>query len=151
MTLVKFKPSTSRDFLRDAMVPSHMLNLFDSFFNESPARFERHGFFTPRVDVVETAQNFEIHMALPGLKKEEITLELDGDKLTISGERKMREGSTGEKLHLVEQYYGKFLRTFTLPENSNKQAVEATFTDGILTVTLPKAEAKETKSTVKIK
>ncbi len=151
MTLVKFKPTTARDLFRDAMIPSHMMNLMDSLFNETPNKFERSGFFTPRVDVVEKANSFEVHLALPGIKKDEISIEVDADKLTISGERKLRETAEGEKLHLVENYYGKFSRTFTLPEHVDKQAIEAEFTDGILAVVMPKVAVKETKNTIKIK
>lgn len=151
MTLVKFKPATAKDFFRDAMIPSQMMGLFDSMFNDTAAKFERNVFFTPRVDVLEKAESFEVHAALPGLKKEDINIEVDGDKLTISGERKMRETANNEKLHMVENYYGKFSRTFTLPENINKQAIEAEFTDGMLTVQLPKAPVKDNKNVVRIK
>lgn len=150
MTLVKFKPS-SRDFFRDAIIPSNMMSLFDNMFNETAAKFERNVFFTPRVDVLEKANSFEVHLALPGIKKDEINIEVDGDKLTISGERKLVETKEGEKHHMVENFYGKFSRTFTLPENIKKGGIEAEFTDGMLNVVLPKVEVKETKNVVKIK
>ncbi|MBP9690043.1 MAG: Hsp20/alpha crystallin family protein, partial [Bacteroidia bacterium] len=65
--------------------------------------------------------------------------------------RKLTETKEGEKHHMVENYYGKFSRTFTVPENIDKAAIEAEFNDGMLSVILPKTEAKETKNTVKIK
>lgn len=150
MTLVKFKPS-SRDFFRDAMIPSNMMSLFDNMLNETTQKFERNVFFTPRVDVLEKNSSFEIHLALPGLKKEEINIEVDGDKLIISGERKLTETKEGEKHHMVENYYGKFSRTFTLPENINKAEIEAEYAEGMLKLMLPKIEVKETKNVVKIK
>ncbi len=151
MTLVKFKPAHNQHFLRDALVPSNMMSLIDSVFNETAAKFERNVFFTPRVDVLEKANSFNINLALPGIKKDEINIEVDGDKVTISGERKLTETKEGEKHHMVENYYGKFSRTFTLPENIDKAAIEAEFNDGMLSVILPKTEVKETKNTVKIK
>lgn len=151
MTLVKFKPNNARDFFRDSMVSSNMLGLIDSMFNDTASKFERNVFFTPRVDVLEKTTAFELHMALPGLKKEHISIEVDGDKLTVSGERKMRETKEGEKHHMVENFYGKFSRTFTLPEHVNKTSIEAEFADGILTLQLPKVEVKETKNTITIK
>ncbi|MFN7313502.1 MAG: Hsp20/alpha crystallin family protein [Bacteroidota bacterium] len=151
MTLVRFKPTHAKDFFRDTMVPSQMMGLIDSFFNDSAAKFERNVFFTPRVDVLENAHAFEIHMALPGIKKEHVNIAVEGDKLTISGERKMKETSKDEKMHTVETYYGKFSRTFTLPENLNKSAIEAGMNDGVLSIILPKTEVKENKSTINIK
>lgn len=150
MTLVKFKPS-SRDFFRDAMIPSNMMSLFDNILNETTQKFERNTFFTPRVNVLEKTNSFEIHLALPGIKKEEIKIELDGDKLAIYGERKLTETKEDEKYHMVENHYGKFSRTFTLPENIDKTKIEAEYSDGMLCLVLPKVEVKETKNIVTIK
>ena len=151
MTLVKFRPNSTSDFFRDSMVPSNMMSLIDSMFNDTLPKFERSVFFTPKVDVLEKENSFELHMALPGMKKEEINIEVNGEQISITGERKMRETKEGEKMHMVENYYGKFSRTFTLPENVNKQAIEAAFADGVLTLQLPKVEVKETKNTITVK
>jgi HSP20 family protein len=151
MTLVKFRPAFAKDFFRDTFVPSHVMGLIDNALNETQAKFERNVFFTPRVDVVEKASSFEIHMALPGLTKEQIAIEVNKDQLQISGERKMSQLAENERLHLNESFYGKFSRTFNLPENINKDAVEAEFNNGILTVSLPKTEVKEVKNSIKIK
>ncbi|MBW7845438.1 MAG: Hsp20/alpha crystallin family protein [Bacteroidia bacterium] len=133
------------------MVTSNMMSLIDSMFNKTFPKFERSVFFTPKVDVLEKENSFELHMALPGMKKEEINIEVNGEQISITGERKMRETKEGEKMHMVENYYGKFSRTFTLPENVNKQAIEAAFADGVLTLQLPKVEVKETKNTITVK
>lgn len=151
MTLIKFRPTSSRELLRDSMIPSNMMNVFDSLFNESAAKFERNVFFTPRTDVVETAQSFDVHVSLPGLKKEEITIDVKGDMLTISGERKAKTENSDEKRHLVESFYGKFSRSFNLPENVDKQNIDAALTDGILKLSIPKIEVKDNKTTVSIK
>lgn len=151
MTLIKFKPTVTRELLRDSMIPGHMMNLFDSFFNETASKFERNVFFTPRTDVVETAQSFEVHVSLPGVQKNDVQIEVEGDMLTISGERKMNNEHKSDKYHMVESFYGKFSRSFNLPENVDKQHVEASLNDGILRLTLPKVEVKDQKTAITIK
>lgn len=150
MTLVRFKPNT-KDFFRDTVVPSNMMNLIDSMFNDSNGNFERTDSFTPRVDVLEKADQYEIQMALPGMTKEEISIEVEKDTLKISGEKKVKKAAEGEKYHRVENHSGKFSRIFNLPEHSNKEAIGAAFENGMLNITVPKVEVKETKNTVVIK
>jgi HSP20 family protein len=108
-------------------------------------------FFTPRVDLVEKEKSYELHMALPGLKKEEVKIDLEGDVLTISGERKFKHENKDDKYHMVENFYGTFSRSFTLPDNANKEAIEAELTDGVLKLEMTKTEVKENKTVVKIK
>ncbi|TAE84367.1 MAG: Hsp20/alpha crystallin family protein [Bacteroidetes bacterium] len=151
MTLVKFRPALAKDFFRDTLIPSHVMGIIDNVFNDTTAKFERNVFFTPRVDVLEKSASFELHVSLPGLSKDQINVDVNKNQLTISGERKAIEVKEGERFHLNESYYGKFSRTFTLPENVNKDAVEASFEHGILTVSLPKTEAKEVRNSIKIK
>lgn len=151
MTLIKFKPNAARELLRDSIVPGHFFNVFDSMLNEQVGKFERNVFFTPRTDVMENAEIFEIQMTLPGLKKDEIKIELEGDVLTINGERKLKNDSKEAKYHVVESFYGKFTRSFTLPENVNKEKVDATLEEGILRLSIPKMEVKENKASISIK
>ncbi len=149
MTLVKFK--NNRDLLRDAIFPTEFNNLVDSIFNDGLSKFERNVFFKPRVDVKETEKDFQLHITLPGLQKHEIGINIEGDVLTVSGERKLNTESKEEKFHMVESYYGKFSRSFTLPETINKEAIEANLADGILTLVLPKTEPKKNKTSIEIK
>lgn len=151
MTLIKFKPNVTRELLRDSMVPSNVMNLFDSFFNETAGKFERNVFFTPRTDIVENAKSFDVHVSLPGLKKEDVNIEIEGDMLIINGERKLHNENKDDKYHMVESFYGKFSRSFNLPENVDKNAIDASLTDGILTLSIPKVEVKENKTTISIK
>lgn len=150
MALVRFKPNTS-DFFRDSVIPSNMMSLIDSMFNENNIHAGLNVSFTPRADVLEKATQYEIHMALPGMSKEEISIEIEKDTLKISGEKKARQAAEGEKYHRIENHSGKFSRIFNLPEHSNKEAVEAVFENGMLNISIPKAEVKETRNTVKIK
>lgn len=149
MTLIKFRPN--RELLRDSVISSEVMNLFDNFFNESVGKFERNVFFTPRVDVVEREKQFEVHVSLPGLKKEEVKIDIDGDRLTVSGERKFKNDNKEDKFHMVENFYGSFSRSFTLPEHVDKANLLAELTDGILKIEIPKTMVKETKTSITIK
>lgn len=151
MTLIKFKPASAREILRDSMFPTQVMSAIDTMFNDSLSKFERNVFFTPRVDVVEHEKAFEIHATLPGMKKEDIQIEVENDVLTLSGERKLKQESNESKFHMVESYYGKFSRSFTLPEQVNKDEIEANYSEGILTLTIPKSEVKQRKTTISIK
>lgn len=97
--------------------------------------------WAPAVDVSEDSQQIVLHVELPGLKKEEIDIQLTGDTLRISGERKREEVSRGEHFHRVERQYGAFQRTFQIETPVDHTRVGATYEDGVLTVRLPKQEA----------
>ena len=106
--------------------------------------------WTPLVDISEDEKEFLIKAELPGLKKEEIQVSLDNGMLTISGERKTEKEEKTKKYHRVERAYGKFERSFTLPDKADSTKVNAEFKDGVLQVRLPKLEktsatAKEVK------
>jgi len=149
MTLIKFNPA--KEFFRERMMPTEINSLFDSIFNEGMAKFERNVFFTPRVDVIEKETQFLVHVALPGIKKEEINIDLAKNVMTISGERKLKNENKEDKYHMVENFYGKFSRSFTLPENVDSTKIDAQFEDGILNVSIPKAEVKQNTTKVVIK
>ncbi len=149
MTLIKFNPA--RELFKESKFPSEINSLFDSFFNDGLGKFERNVFFTPRADVIEKESQFEVQLALPGLKKEEIKLDINKNILMVSGERKMNSENKDDKFHMVENFYGKFSRSFALPENIDQTKIEAQLTDGVLNVTLPKTELKQNKTSVVIK
>lgn len=151
MTLIKLKPTSSRELLRDSMISSNLMNVFDSFFNETAGKFEHNVFFTPRTDILESNAAYELHLSLPGVRKEDVQIEMDGDRLLIAGERKVNAERHEEKYHLVESFYGKFSRSFVLPDHAQKEAIEATMVDGILNVKVPKNEAKPSKTAISIK
>jgi len=96
--------------------------------------------WTPALDVHDEKENLTVQVELPGLKKEEINLSLHDGVLTVSGERKTeREDKEGETFRR-ERYFGRFQRSVTLPTAVDTAKVSASYKDGILTVTLPKAE-----------
>ncbi|HXE31910.1 MAG TPA: HSP20 family small heat-shock protein [Terriglobales bacterium] len=94
--------------------------------------------WTPRTDVVETEQGFQLQLDLPGIKQGEVDIQVENDTVTIKGERKL--GSALEAYHRVERPYGSFSRVFLLPEAVNPSGIEAKLADGVLSLTLPRRE-----------
>lgn len=103
-------------------------------------RFEM-GDFAPRVDIRQNAEAVTIHAELPGLTKDDVKITLSDDRiLTIRGEKKREETSEETNYLRVERSYGSFTRSFNLPEHLRTDAVTASFDNGVLTITVPKAE-----------
>ncbi len=102
--------------------------------------------WAPSVDVVETAEEFQIKAELPDVKKEDVKVSVDNGVLRIAGERKQEKEDKGKKYHRVERSYGSFMRTFSLPDNVDESQVRADYKDGMLCIRLPKAEKPRAKS-----
>jgi HSP20 family protein len=113
--------------------------LFDSFFN-TDVQGEETRAWVPPVDIQENADAYLFHAELPGLTKEDIHITLENNVLRVSGERKLEKDAKKENYHRVERTYGTFTRTFTLPTQVDADKVLAAFENGILTITVPKAE-----------
>jgi len=108
--------------------------------------------WAPTTDIVETKDALIVRCELPGIEEKDIAIEIENGVLTITGERKFEERTKEKNFHRVERAYGKFLRSFTLPPNVTSENVKATFTDGLLEMTLPKKEeAKPKKINLEIK
>lgn len=116
---------------------------WNSFFQWEPTSFET--FFSPAVDLTETDEAFKIHADLPGLKPEQVEIELDGQTLKISGERKYEKDAKAEGQYFSERSYGKFQRVFELPRSVDAEKIEAKFSNGELMITVPKAEAAKSR------
>ncbi|WP_456392383.1 Hsp20/alpha crystallin family protein [Nitratifractor sp.] len=99
--------------------------------------------FVPAVNTREADDAYYIEVDLPGVKKEDISIDVDDNVLTISGERKVEEERKDEEFYRVESFYGKFERSFTLPEDVDADKIEAEAKDGVLTVKIPKAQVVE--------
>lgn len=117
-------------------------DLLDDFFEESMTTSEA---YTPRLNVAETDNEFEVTVALPGMSKKEIDVSIDNNVLTISGERKQEQEQDGRKFRVVEHRYGQFSRSLTLPNVIDQENVKATYQNGELIVTIPKLEEKAGK------
>lgn len=106
----------------------------------------------PSTDISETDDTVEVKMDIPGLKAEEIDIEVRGNTLQVSGEHKEEKEEKGKTFHRVERRQGRVYRSITLPADVDEAKVSAECHEGVLTVTLPKAEkAKSHKIAVKAK
>jgi len=130
-------------------VPTSFSNLVDKFFNDSLARSGGSA-FVPKVDIVENPDSFEIHLAVPGLNKEDFKIELNDNYLTVSGERKFVTEKKERTYHTIETQYGSFNRSFSLPDNVDATKINAKYNNGILELTIPKDEKKLLKQTIKV-
>jgi HSP20 family protein len=133
----------------DPQVPASFSGMLDRFFNDSFGAALKQ--FNPAVDIAEDEKSYEIHVAVPGVKKQDFKIDLIDGKLTISGERKMEEKKEGKNFHSLETQYGSFSRSFFVPEDVKADQVEATYEDGLLKLTLPKKEKKVSKASIEVK
>lgn len=132
-------------------VPTSFNHLVDRFFNESMGRSGGSAYsFVPKVDIIEDEKAFEIHLAVPGMSKEDFKIDLKDNQLTVSGERKFRNGVEEKNYRSVETQYGAFSKIFVLPENVNAERIEAKYNNGILELVVPKDEKKLLKTTIKV-
>eukprot|EP00698_Gefionella_okellyi_P023859 TRINITY_DN826_c0_g1_i1.p1 TRINITY_DN826_c0_g1~~TRINITY_DN826_c0_g1_i1.p1 ORF type:complete len:164 (+),score=33.94 TRINITY_DN826_c0_g1_i1:93-584(+) len=96
-------------------------------------------FFWPSVDVKESDAAVTVQAELPGLKKEDIHINVENNVLTISGERSQEKVEDNERVHRVERSYGSFKRSFALPKHVQDDQIKASYNDGVLSVEIPKA------------
>ncbi|KAL1348371.1 hypothetical protein HN51_024364 [Arachis hypogaea] len=112
--------------------------------NASASAREASAIASTRVDWKETPEAHVFNVDLPGLKKEEVKVEVeDGRVLQISGERSREQEQKDDRWHRVERSTGKFMRRFRLPENANMDEIRAAMENGVLTITVPKVEEKK--------
>lgn len=113
-------------------------------FNGSPAEAPQ-----MRVDVKETPEGYQVHAELPGVKKEDIHIHIDGPVVSISAERKQdKDVKDGERILRTERYFGQVSRSFQLGQDVDEGAASARFSDGVLELTLPKKVAPKAKRLV---
>ena len=96
--------------------------------------------FLPPVDISEDDHNIKVKAEIPGVKPEDLSLTLENNVLTITGERKFKDEEEKDNFHRMERRFGKFTRSFTLPPGLDAANINANFEDGVLTITLPKKE-----------
>ncbi|WP_324675722.1 Hsp20/alpha crystallin family protein [Hymenobacter sp. GOD-10R] len=108
--------------------------------------------FVPQADILETEHGFELHLAIPGVVKEDVKIDFQEGNLVISGERKAPAiEENAPKFRRTETAFGTFTRTFRLPETVDVTAIDAQLTDGILRVTLPFDSNKVTKHHIEVR
>lgn len=103
----------------------------------------------PAVNIKETEKQYQVELAIPGMKKEDISIEMQDDLVTVSGEKKEEHEEKGEKFHRREFSYGSFSRSFSMPEGVEAERIEARFDNGVLRLFIPKNHQKETASSAK--
>ena len=128
MTLIRWQP---------APLQTEMNRLFGSLF-DSPTLATRR--FSPPMDLVENEASYVLRADLPGLRAEDVKIEFDHDVLTISGERRSEQEISENGYRRVERASGSFARSLTLPAGVDASKIEASFTDGVLELTVPKPE-----------
>ena len=128
---------------------------FDDLFKGFLVRPLRYDLEAPaqmnvKVDVTRTDDTYTVKAEMPGIKKDDISVSIDGSQVTIAGEvKKEKEEKKGEELIRSERYYGKVARSFTLPQEVDEAKAQAKYADGVLNLTLPvKSKAGSRKLTV---
>ena len=140
MAIVRWSPFRDIIGLQD-----EMNRAFDSFVkgNDTPALTE--GTWAPSVDIYESKDAITIDAELPGLNQKDISVTVVDNVLTIKGEKKQEKEVKEENYHRVERSYGLFSRSFTLPVGVKADNIKASYKDGVLKITLPKAEEAKPK------
>jgi HSP20 family protein len=104
----------------------------------------------PSLDISENAEGYRIQVEVPGVEQKDLQVELDGDVLTISGEKSQIHEEKAENYHQVERSFGRFERVLCLPANVNKEHMDASFKNGVLTIALTKQELPQSDSRKRI-
>jgi len=134
MTLIQYSRPTRN------IAGRQFSDIMDEFFNEAVSN--RASTFTPNINLSETDEQFNIEVEIPGMKKEDITIDVENSTLKISGERTRESEEEGRRYHRVETHYGSFARTFQLPDSVDNDSIEAAYSDGVLSITINKREEK---------
>jgi len=140
---------------RPVLRPTRAFNsmLSELLRDAQPATPQPSTSFVPAADIFETAQGFELHLALPGVAKEAVSIDFQDGQLVVAGSRPApaTEGEAAAQLRRVETRFGEFRRAFRLPETVNVKAIGAELADGLLRVTLPFDTEKVTKQRIEVR
>lgn len=132
----------------DSQVPASFSGMLDRIFSDTLQAASKQ--FTPAVDILEDELSYEIHLAVPGVKKSDFKIDLIDGKLSVSGERKLNGKQEGKTFHTLETQFGSFLRSFFIPEDVLVEKIEAKYEDGILVIQLPKTVKKIQKASIQV-
>ena len=121
-----------------------MDDLFSEFLNTNFERTPSNGIY-PKVDIEENENSYVFKAELPGVKKEDVSIEINNRVLTISGEKKEVIEEKGRNIFRKESYSGSFSRSFTLPDNVSQDDADAKYENGILVLSIPKSSDKSRK------
>ena len=136
MNLTRWDPFSDIDSLFNRMLPRMLTSSLRAGNGEGTE-------WAPSADISETEKEYLIRAQLPAVKKEDVKVTVDGGMITIEGERKQQKEDKNEKFHRVESFYGSFQRSFSLPDDVDTKTIRCESNEGVLTVHLPKIEAKK--------
>lgn len=146
MTMIKYDPFRELRGLQDEMNRLFNVGLTRSGNQEDIVR----GAWSPSVDIFENKDKIVIEAELAGMKPEDVDVSIENNVITLRGERKFEKNEESENYHRVERSYGSFTRSFTLPRTVISDEADASFENGVLSITLPKREeAKARKVEIK--
>jgi HSP20 family protein len=151
MTMTRFVPF--RSGLNDVAILQNRLNsIFQDFARpETASESLAMGNFVPAVDVYEDTQKLILKLEVPGIRKEDLDIRVEGRTLTVKGERKFEAEEKEENFQRIERRFGSFVRSFTLPATVSTDEIAAVSTDGVLSISLAKKpEAKPKQIEVKV-
>jgi HSP20 family protein len=128
-------------FLRTLGGMADLEQVMDRFLRDVPEGSD--AVFAPSLDIAEREQSYEVTVDLPGVKPEDIRVEMIEDRLTIAGSRESKKEEKGKQFHRIERSTGAFSRTVILPAFVDSDKIEASYEEGVLHISLPKAEAHQ--------
>jgi HSP20 family protein len=147
MLVTKYNPTRELQNFRQGF--EHFNSFMDNFLNTP--RNALHTDFTPSVNTREGEHAYHVEVDLPGVSKEDISVDVKENMVTISGERKIKNEVKEEDYYKVESSYGKFERSFSLPKNVDVENIHAESQDGVLEVVIPKMEIEKKTKKIEIK
>jgi len=146
MLVTRYNPNIRmRDFRRGFDLLNSMLDEFNIDNNT-----ELKNDFSPAINTREGEYAYHIEVDLPGMKKDDINIQVEDNTLVISGERKMKEEMKEENYYKIESSFGSFSRSFSLPEEADIENIHAESTDGVLEVVVPKLQSAKVDKVKKI-
>jgi HSP20 family protein len=154
MTLTRWNPG--RDLLNMEREFNKLFNTFGPRFGitrdaDSGSDEYENAVWSPLTDVTEDKDNYLLSLDIPGVPKENVKISYTNGQLVISGERKLEKENKEKNYYRVERSYGRFYRSFNLPQEIKEDQIEASFKDGQLNITIPKAEkAKPKEISIKV-
>jgi HSP20 family protein len=148
MALVKWEDPFKS--IKDALDIKSLFSWFEDI-DKDFFKFPKKRGFVPLVDIYEKDNKVVMELELPGVKKEDIEVKIEGDRLIITGEVKEEKEVKKENYYRSERRYGKFERSFTIDRNISPEEINAEYKDGILKITLPKKEVEEEVKKIEIK
>lgn len=124
--------------LFNTFFPNTTLGAYNQVPGENLLNSSLAAVYRPQLDICENEENYTINMDIPGIEEKDVKIELNGDMLTVSGERSVEKDYTNNSFHQIERSYGKFQRILTLPADANKDHINAKFKNGVLKIELLK-------------